>query len=123
MRIQGPLVGVLVSITPDLYGPFVTANKSSQQLLIVECLNAVYGMMVAALLYYKQFAKSLLKEKFKLNSYDGCISNKTVDGKQITICFQVDDCKILHVSTKVVDKAIEWLGTVMIVYSRMVQEQ
>jgi hypothetical protein len=77
--------------------------------LIVECLNAVYGTMVAALLYYKKFVKSLVKEGFKLNPYDRCVANKIVNGKQLTICFHVDDCKILHMSTKVVDDVIVWL--------------
>jgi hypothetical protein len=121
--IRGPLVGVLVSIAPDVYGPFVTTNKSGQQVLIVECLNAVYGMMVATLLYYKKFAKSLLKEGFKLNPYDGCVANKIVDGKQVTICFHANECKISHVCTKVVDEAIEWLGLNMRASLSMVQEK
>jgi hypothetical protein len=103
VRIQGPLVGVLVSITPDVYGPFVTTNRSGQQVLIIECLNAVYGMMVAALLYYKKFAKILFKEGFKFNPYDGCVANTIVDGKQVTICFHANECKISHVCIKVVD--------------------
>jgi hypothetical protein len=53
--IRGPLVGILVSIAPDVYGPYVATNKSGQKVLIVECLNAVYGTMIAALLYYKKF--------------------------------------------------------------------
>jgi hypothetical protein len=32
-----------------------------------------------------------------------------VNGKQITICFHVDDCKISHKSTKVIDESIDWL--------------
>ena len=52
--------------------------------------------MSVALLYYKQFAKSLCKHGFKLNPYDGCVANKVVKGKQITVCFHVDDCKISH---------------------------
>ena len=84
-------------------------NKSGQKMLIVECLNAVYGTMVAALLYYKKFVKSLTKQGFKLNPYDGCVANKIVKGKQITICFHVDDCKISHECTKVVDATIKWL--------------
>jgi hypothetical protein len=75
----------------------------------VECLNAVYGMMVAALLYYKKFVKSLVNHGFKLNLYDGCVSNKTVKRKQIIVCFHVDDCKISHEHPKVVDKTIDWL--------------
>ena len=69
-------------------------------MLIVECLNAVYGTMVAALLYYKKIVKSLTKQFFKLNLYDGCVANKIVNGKQITICFHVDDYKISHECTQ-----------------------
>ncbi len=107
--IRGPLVDILVSIAPDVYGPYVSTHKSGQKVLIFECLNAVYGTMVAALLYYKKFVKSLTKQGFKLNPYDGCVANKIVKGKQITICFHVDDCKISHESTKVVDATIKWL--------------
>ncbi len=49
------MVDILVSIAPDVYGPYVSTNKSSQKVLIVECLNAVYELMVAALLYNKNF--------------------------------------------------------------------
>ncbi len=50
VRIREPLVDILVSIAPYVYGPYVSTNKSDQKVLIVECLNAVYGSMVAALL-------------------------------------------------------------------------
>jgi hypothetical protein len=103
------LVDILVSLAPEVYGPYVTTNTKGQRVLIVECLNAVYGTMVAALLYYKKFVKNLTDEGFKLNPYDGCVANKIIKGKQMTICFHVDDCKISHVSTKVVDETIVWL--------------
>ena len=109
VHIRGPLVVILDSLAPALYGPYVTTNTKGQQVLIVECLNAVYGTMVAALLYYKKFVKSLTKKGFKLNPYDGFVANKIVKGKQLTMCFHVDDCKILHISTKVVDDTIVWL--------------
>jgi hypothetical protein len=48
--IRGPLVDVLVSIAPEVYGPYVSTNKSGQKVLLMQCLNAVYGTMVAALL-------------------------------------------------------------------------
>ncbi len=53
--------------------------------MIVECLTAVNGTIVAALLYYKKFVKSLTKHGFKLNPNDGCVANKIVKGKQITV--------------------------------------
>ena len=66
---------VLVSIAPDVYGPYVTTNKKGQQVLIVECLNAVYGTMAAALLYCKMLVKSLDKKGFNFNLYNGCVAN------------------------------------------------
>jgi hypothetical protein len=107
--IRGPLVDVLVSIARDLYGPYVFATKTGQKVLIVECLNATYGMVVAALPYYKKFVKSLVNHGCKLNPYDGCVANKTVKGKQITVCSHVDDCKISHEHPKVVEETIDWL--------------
>ncbi len=98
-----------MSIAPEVYGPYVTTNKSGQKVLLVQCLNAVYGTMVAALLYYKKFVKSLTKQGYKINPYDGCMANKLVKGKQITICFHVYDCKISHESSKVIDDTIDWL--------------
>ncbi len=52
---------ILVSIAPDVHGPIVSTNKAGQKVLLVQCLNAVYRTMVAALLYYKKFVKSLTK--------------------------------------------------------------
>ncbi len=79
-------------------------------MLLVQYLNAVYGTMVAALLYSKKFVKSLTKQGYKMiNPYDGCLANKVVKGKQITICFHVDNCKISHESTAVIDDTIAWL--------------
>ena len=98
IRIRGPLVDILVRIAPGVYGSYVSTNKSGQKVLLVQCLNAVYGTMVAALLYYKKFVKSLTKQGYKINPYDGCVANKVIKGKQITICFHVDDCKISHES-------------------------
>ncbi len=45
--IRGPLVDILVSIVPGVYGPYVSTTKTGQKVLIVECLSAIYGTMVA----------------------------------------------------------------------------
>jgi hypothetical protein len=94
---------------PDVYGPYVTVGKKGEKQLLIQCLTALYGTMVASLLYYKKFVKSLKLKGFKLNPYDPCVANKQVKGEQLTVCFHVDDCKISHLSPKVVDKTIEWL--------------
>ncbi len=78
--IRGPLVDILVGIAPDIYGPYVSTNKAGQKVLLVQCLNAVYRTMVAALLYYKKFVKSLTKQGYMINPYNGCVANKVVKG-------------------------------------------
>ena len=109
IRIRGPLVDVLVGIAPDVYGAYVTIGKKGEKQLLVQCLTALYGTMVASLLYYKKFVKSLKSKGFKLNPYDPCVANKQVNGEQLTVCFHVDDCKISHKSPKVVSDIIDWL--------------
>ena len=78
-------------------------------MLLVQCMNALYGTMVASLLFFKNFVASLKKEGFVLNLFDACVVNKTVDGKVLTVCFHLDYNKISHVSSKVVDLTIKWL--------------
>ncbi len=84
-------------------------GKKGEKQLLVQCLTALYGTMVALLLYYKKFVKSLKSNGFRLNPYDPCVANKQVKGEQLTVCFHVDDCKMLHLIPKVVDATIEWL--------------
>jgi hypothetical protein len=99
----------MVSIAPDVYGQYVTVGKKGKKQLLVQCLTALYGTMVALLLYYKKFIKSLKSKGFKLIPYDPCVANKQVKGEQLTVYFQVDNCKILHLIPKVMDETIEWL--------------
>jgi hypothetical protein len=73
IHIHGPLVDILVSIAPNVYGLCITAGKKGKKQLLVLCLTALYGTMVASLLYYKKFVKSLKSKGFKLNPYDPCV--------------------------------------------------
>jgi len=110
IRIRGMVVDMLVKIAPEVYSPYVTYDKKGNKQLLVICLNALYGTMVASLLYYKKFTTSLKSKGFIMNPYDSWFWNKKiVNGKQLTIVFHVDDCKLSHVDSKVLDDTIEWL--------------
>jgi hypothetical protein len=65
--------------------------------------------MVAGLLYYCKFVKSLTDIGFIINHYDPCVASKIIEGKQMTICFHVDDCKLSHLKKKLMDTMIEYL--------------
>ena len=109
IKIRGILVEMLLAIAPEVYGPYVTTDKKGVKQIIMQCLNAIYGTMIASLLYYLKFCRTLKANGFTMNPYDPCVANRMVDGKQQTICFHVDDCKISHVDEKVNDKFIDVL--------------
>jgi hypothetical protein len=109
IKIRGVLVDMVVEIAPEEYEPFVTTDRKGNKSLLTQCLNAIYGTMVASLLYYCKFCKTLQREGFTKNPYDPCVANRQVEGKQQTICWHVDDCKISHVESKTNDDFIEVL--------------
>jgi hypothetical protein len=107
IKIRGILVDILVEIAPYVYRSYVSKDKKGSKQLMVQCQNALYGTMVASLLYYRKFIKSLTDIDFVINPYDPCVANKIIEGDQMTICFHVDDCKLSHRKTKVMDSMIE----------------
>ena len=77
--------------------------------MILRCHNAIYGTMVASLLYYKKICKMIKHLGLKINPYDPCVANRMIDDNPQTICWHVDGCKISHVKPKVNDKLIKSL--------------
>ena len=108
IQVRGYLVDVLCEIDPN-YKKFVTYNKKGEKQLLLRCWNAIYGTIIASLLYYNKFVKTLHRNDFELNPYDPCIGNRMVEGKQQSCCFHVDDCMITHVDAKVNSKFIKTL--------------
>ena len=70
-------------------------------------LKALYSILVASLLWYKQFYSDLEGYEFKFNPYDLCVANKKVHGRQHTICFHVDDIMSSHKNTNSLTAALE----------------
>ena len=79
IKIRGVLVDILLEIASAVYKEHVSKDKKGNKQLLVQCKNALYGTMVASLLYYCKCVKSLKKEGFELNPYDPCVANKMVD--------------------------------------------
>jgi hypothetical protein len=74
------LVDILVEIAPEAYKSYVSQDKKGDKQFLVQCQNALYGTMVASLLYYRKFMKSLMDIDVIINPYDPCVANKTVEG-------------------------------------------
>jgi hypothetical protein len=89
IKIRGILVDILLEIAPDVYKSYASKEKKGSKKLLVQCQNALYSTMVASLLYYWKFVKSLTDIDFVINPYDPCVANKMIEGDQMTICFNV----------------------------------
>jgi hypothetical protein len=109
IKIRGILVEILVEIAPDVYKPHISRDKKGVKQLLVQFQNAFYGTMVASLLYYRKFVKSFTDIDFTINPYNPCMANKKIEGRQMNICFHVDDCKLSHHKKKVMDSMIDYL--------------
>ena len=77
-------------------GKFVRVYKTLHWQVIggglqVLALKALYGMLVASLLYYKKFREDISKIGFEVNPYDVCVANRIIHDNQHTIVWHVDD--------------------------------
>ena len=109
MKATGVLVDLLVALAPDTYGTYVVF-ENGKKVLYLEVLRALYGMLVASLLWYIKFTKDLKKIGFKFNPYDPCVANRKERGKQHTIKFHVDDLMSSHIDPRVNDEFDVWLN-------------
>jgi hypothetical protein len=105
LRMEGQSVDILCDVCGD-YRQFVT-YENGKKVLYLELLKALYGCVQSALLWYELFTGTLEAMGFELNPYDFCVANKTINGKQCTIGWYVDDNKISHVHPSVVSDIIK----------------
>jgi hypothetical protein len=108
IKIRGQLVNMLVNIAFQDYQDFVPM-EGNQKVLYIEMLKALYGMLQLSLLYYKKFPKDLEEIGFKINPYDPCVANRMINGKQHTVTWHIDNCKLSHINSKVNNEFLSWL--------------
>jgi hypothetical protein len=108
LRLTGQMVDLLLDIDQDKYATFVT-QEGKEKVIYVELIKALYGTLKAAKLFWLLLSGKLQEWGFEINGYDSCVANKIIDGRQCTIIWHVDDLKISHVETKVVDDVITLL--------------
>eukprot|EP00957_Ditylum_brightwellii_P078671 5981757-Ditylum_brightwellii.AAC.1 len=109
MVLEGTLAELLVKTASNVYQKYLGVGKDNKPVLYVQLRKALYGYLKSALLFYKRRVGNLQAYGFKINPYDPCVANKIVNGKQMTVCWHVDDLKISHVDDAEVTKILEWL--------------
>ena len=82
MKIQGPLVDMLVKLSPEVYQRNYVVYEGKSKVLYMKMLKVLYGMLQSSLLYYKKFRKDIELIGFEVNLYDPCVANRMVSGNQ-----------------------------------------
>ena len=88
--ILDPLMSQYLCELDPSYTPFLRPDGT----LVVKLLRALYGCIESAKLWYEHLKGTLVKLGFKMNQKDECVFTKMVKGKQIAVCFHVDDLLI-----------------------------
>ena len=60
-------------------------------------------------MFYEKLVGDLEAYGFRINPYNLCVAKNMIDGKQLTLCWHVDDLKISCVDANEVTKMIEWI--------------
>ena len=105
LRLTGKTVDLMCEACPDFKKQVVYEGKT--KVLYVRCKKAIYGCVMSGLLWYETFTELLSDMGFTINPYDPCVANATINGKQCTIAWYVDDAKISHVDPAVVTDIID----------------
>ena len=106
--LDGRMAELLAKISPEDYQKFVHQYRG-QSHIYCKLNVSLYGTLKAALLFWKKLSGYLKEQGFTVNPYDWCVANKIVNGKTCTIVWHVDDLKISHADSSVVDDVIESL--------------
>jgi hypothetical protein len=99
---------LLVRIDPKLYQKYVR-DEGGKQVLYLELRKALYGTLMAALLFWRLLTSKLTEWRFVVNPFDSCVMNKDINGKRRIVLWHVDDLKISHVNSDVVTSIIDLL--------------
>jgi len=83
----------------------VLENRKLDLYLVL--IRGLYGILIAALLWYHLFSSYLKATGFEINLYNPCVMNRIMEGKQHTVKFHVDN----HMSSTYVINVNDIFGT------------
>ena len=107
LKIKGKFVDIMCRVNPEFQKHVLI--ERGRKVLYLQVLRALYGCIRSALLWYNLFSQTLEKEGYVINTYDCCVANKTIDNKQCTMVWYVDDVKISHVDLNKVTEQINMI--------------
>ena len=80
---------------------------NGQKVLYLRVLGEIYGCIELTLQWYNFYTKTLKYEGYELNEYDKCVAKKTINRKECTVVWYVDNNRASHVESKFIDNILE----------------
>ena len=105
MKIVGREAELVCELYPE-WKEHLRYDKRGRATLYVRLKKALYGCVKSALLWYELYSSTLVDLGFIINPYDQCVANATINGKQCTVVWYVDDNMISHEDPNVVSDII-----------------
>ena len=105
LKLEGDFVDIMCRMNPEYENIFVIEKGKKFLYLIV--VRSIYGCVESSLILHELFSSTIKQHGFKINPNDRCVANKSVNGKQCTIAFDLNDNKISHVEHEVVTSVID----------------
>ena len=108
MKSEGRMVNILTKLDLKLYRKYIR-TKRNKPIIYVEQKNPC--MVRYRILFCSVRTLTLIYKSGILRSIHtkGCVVNKTVNGKQLTVVWHVDDLKVSHMDSLVVSDFLELL--------------
>ena len=100
---------MLVGMDSETYRNQVVFENWKKVIYVV-LLRAIYGIILADLLFYKKCFGDLENIVFGFNHWDPCVANRIKVANKHTARFHMDDAMSSHVIPKVNDKLKEWMN-------------
>jgi hypothetical protein len=110
VRLQGRMAEHMTEFD-TVYQKYI-GKERDQSILYIRLLKALCGTLRAAHLFSNMISGQLVGWGFEIMQYDGCVANKTINGKQRTVRRHIDGLKISHNDKRVATKLIEELKSV-----------
>ena len=83
--------------------------ENRRKFLWVVIKKAMCGVLQSSSLFCEKLRKNSAQEGFTMNPCNPCTATKDVAGKQMTMVQHVDDLKVSHIDSGVVDQFVEWV--------------
>ena len=108
LNIEGNFADIMCEVNPEHKNNIRVEN--GVQVIYLRLLKDLYIFIKSALLWYDIYSNTLKSQGFLINLYDRCIANITIQDKQCTMPWYVDNKKVSHIDEEVNTKLIETIS-------------